>query len=277
MMKAHCLVVGGNGHLGNNLIRELLVAGYGVRASVRNPANKVPFEGLGCEVVKADLLDKGSLIAALHGIDWVFVTAAVYKSWALDIEREIVRVNIQGTRNVMEAAAAAGVKKIIYISTSFAADHTRNPIDEKGWNTNYSDPYRRSKTEAEKLAWDLAKQHNLWLVSVLPSALIGPHCYGHLTPSLGVLQSILLNRLPIDPDFYFNFVDIREIALYLRLAAEKGERGGRYLLCQPEPIGSTELFKLAQALFPDVRIPKKVPYALMLLSASLMSLKSKWI
>jgi dihydroflavonol-4-reductase len=275
-MKEQCLVVGANGHLGNNLVRELLTQGYPVRASVRNLSDTAPFDGLKCEVVKADLLDKGSLKIAMKGIDWLFIAAAVYKSWAVDIEREIVRVNIQGTRNVLEAASEMGIKKTIYVSTSFAADHKKDPIDENGWNTNYSDPYRLSKTEAEKLAWDLASRHDLWLVSVLPSALVGPHCYGHMTPSMGVLHGILHNRLPIDPDFYFNFIDIRDVSRYLRLAAEKGKRGERYLLSQQTSISSTEVFKLAHSLYPEVRIPKKVPYPMMLLSATLMALKSKW-
>jgi len=274
-MKNLSLVLGASGHLGNNLVRELLKEGHSVRASVRNLSNIAPFEGLDCEIVKADLMDKSSLKTAMNGVDVLYLTAAVYQQWAVDVEKEIINVNIQGTRNAIEAAVESGVKKVIYISTSLAANHDKDPIDAEGWNASTADPYRASKTEAEKLAWSLAKQHHLWMVSILPSALIGPHCYGHMTPSMGFLANVMENQIPIDPNFYFNYVDVRDIARYIRIAAEKGKSGERYLLSQETCIGSTAVFSLAQSLNPEVEIPKKVPYAMMLMAANMMKLKSK--
>ena len=262
--------------MGNNLVRELLKEGHSVRASVRDLSNTAPFIGLECEMVKADLMDKSSLITAMKGVDVLYLTAAVYRSWAVDVENEIITVNIRGTQNAIEAAAESGVKKIIYISTSLAANHEKEPIDAEGWNACTSDPYRASKTKAEKLAWGLAKQHHLWMVSILPSALVGPHCYGHMTPSMGFLANVMENKIPIDPNFYFNYVDVQEIARYIRIAAEKGKMGERYLLTQKTCIGSTAIFGLAQSLNPGVEIPKKIPYGVMLLAAHMMKLKSKF-
>lgn len=269
------LVIGANGHMGNNLVRELIKEGEKVRGSVRNLKNSIPFKGLECEIVKADILEKESLKAAMIDVKTVYFTAAVYKSWARDIQKEIIDVNIRGTKNTVEAAAEAGVERFIFVSSTFAANHEKDPIDGEGWNNNYSDPYRMSKTESEKLAWRLAGNYGLSMVSVLPSAMVGPHCYGHLTPSMGLLERILSNQLPIDPDFYFNYVDIENIVKYTRLAALKGEPGKRYILSQEKSISSTQVFSIAQNLFSDVEIPKKVPYFMMLLSANLMSLKSK--
>jgi dihydroflavonol-4-reductase len=269
------LVLGASGHLGNNLVRELLNEGHSVRASVRNLSNLAPFEGLDCEVVEAELMDKSSLINAMNGVDILYLTAAVYQQWAADVEKEIINVNIQGTQNAIEAAIESGVKKIIYISTSLAANHDKDPIDAEGWNTNSADPYRMSKTEAEKLAWNLTKQHHMWMVSILPSALVGPHCYGHMTPSMGFLANVMKNQVPIDPNFYFNYVDVREIARFIRIAAEKGKSGERYLLSQDTCVSSTDLFSLARSLNPEVKMPKKVPYAVMLITANMMKLKSK--
>ena len=274
-MKHLSLVLGANGHLGNNLVRELLKEGHAVRASVKNLSNRTPFEGLACELVKAELMDKSSLKKAMNGVDVLYAAAAVYRLWAVDVEKEIINVNIQGTRNAIEAAVESGVKKVVYISTMLAADHGRDPIDGQGWNANTSEPYRASKTEAEKLAWRLAKQHGLWMVSILPSALLGPHCYGHMTPSMGFLVSVMKNQMPIDPDFYFNYVDVQEIARYIRIAAENGKNGERYLLSQETSIGSTAIFNLAQSLDPKINKPKKIPYAMMLMAAHLMQLKSK--
>jgi nucleoside-diphosphate-sugar epimerase len=270
------LVLGASGHLGNNLVRELLKEGHIVRASVRNPSNDVFFEGLDCEIVRADLMDKNSLKLAMKEVDVLYVAAAVYKSWAVNIKKEIMDINIQGTRNAIEAAAESGIKKVIYISTSLAANHDKEPIDAEGWNTNFSDPYRASKTEAEKLAWDLAKKHELWMVSILPSALVGPHCYGHLTPSMGFLQKVLDNQIPIDPNFYFNYIDIRDVVYSIRIAADKGKNGERYLLCQDSSISSSDVFQWAHTLDPKVIIPNKKPYVLMLLAANIMKLKSKF-
>ena len=78
------LVTGANGHLGNNLVRALLEKGERVRASVRNPNNSVPFEGLDCEIVQADLMNKVSLTRALDGVDTLYQVAAVFKHWARD-------------------------------------------------------------------------------------------------------------------------------------------------------------------------------------------------
>ena len=78
-MKKLNLVTGANGHLGNNLVRALLENGETVRASVRNPNNKIPFEGLDCEVVQADLMDKDSLLRTLEGVDTLYQVAAVFK------------------------------------------------------------------------------------------------------------------------------------------------------------------------------------------------------
>jgi len=269
------LVMGANGHLGNNIVRELLNEGYTVRASVRDLSNVTPFEGLDCERVQADLMDKSSLKTAMKGVDVLYLAAAVYRQWAVDVTTEIINVNIQGTRNAIEAAVESGVKKVVYISTSLAADHAKNPIDADGWNSNTADPYRMSKTEAEKLAWRLAKQHQIWMVSILPSALIGPHCYGHMTPSMGFIANVMKNQIPIDPNFYFNYVDVREIARYIRIAVENGKNGERYLLSQESCISSTEVFKLARSLNPEINIPKKVPYLGMLMVANIMKFKSK--
>lgn len=140
-MNGSNLVIGANGHLGANLVRLLLERGEKVRASVRNIDNKEPFRDLDCEIVYADLLDRDSLQKVMKGIDIVYAVAAAYKSWAPDVQREIIDVNIEGTRNVMEAVAAENVKSTVYVSSTFTLDLKNGPMDETGWNTDYSDPY----------------------------------------------------------------------------------------------------------------------------------------
>jgi uncharacterized protein YbjT (DUF2867 family) len=94
-----CLVTGANGHLGNNLVRALLDKREKVRASVRNVNYLEPFEGLDCEEVYADLLDRESISKATKGVDTLYQVAAVYKIWAKNPEEEILRVNPEGIKN----------------------------------------------------------------------------------------------------------------------------------------------------------------------------------
>src|SRR5690606_36190642 len=107
------LVTGANGHLGNNLVRLLISKGIPVRASACNITNKEPFAGLDCEVVQADITSKQSLVNALQGVDTFYAVGAAFKLWAKDPKKEIYDVNLDGTRNTIEAAAEAGVKRIV--------------------------------------------------------------------------------------------------------------------------------------------------------------------
>jgi dihydroflavonol-4-reductase len=264
-MAEKCLVTGGNGHLGNNLIRILLDKGKKVKATVRNLEYKEPFKGLDCEVVYADLLDKKSLLKAMEGVDILYQVAAVFKHWAKNPQKEIIMPNLEGTKNVMEAATEAGVEKVIYVSSVVALDRTQlpQPMNEEGWNNTITFPYYLSKTESEKLAWKIAEEKDLWMVSVLPSAIVGPNCFGHLTPTLELLNRILMNKMPVDVNFYFNFVDVRDVAEGMILAAEKGKNGNRYTLGNERSTSTTEIIELARKLYPDVKKPVKLPKSIL--------------
>lgn len=139
-----CLVTGANGHLGNNLVRALLDKGEKVRASVRNVNYLEPFEGLDCEVVYADLLDREFLSKATKGVDTLYQVAAVYKIWAKNPEEEILCVNLEGTKNVLEIAAEQSVNKVVYVSSTAALDHSSVPMDETNWNSDFLNPYYQS-------------------------------------------------------------------------------------------------------------------------------------
>ena len=270
-----CLVTGANGHLGNNLVRALLDRGKNVRSSVRNVNYAEPFEGLDCEVVYADLLDRESLSKAMKDVETLYQVAAVFKHWAKNLQKEIIGVNLEGTKNVLEVAAEQGVKRIVYVSSMAALDHTSVPMEETTWNSDFPNAYYQSKTESEKLAWNLAEKLDLWLVSVLPSGMIGPNCFGHLTPTMDVLNAIVKNKLPIDINFHFNYVDVRDVANSMIAAAEKGRSGERYILGNEISITTTEIIKLAQSLFPGVKKPARRSKNLVMALAFLMEFSSK--
>src|SRR5215467_12044513 len=129
------LVTGANGHLGNNLVRLLINKGIPVRASVRNLKNKEPFAGLNCEVVQADITNRQSLVKALQGVEIFYAVGAAFKLWAKDPKKEIYDVNLSGTRNIVEAAKEAGVKRIVYVSSIAALNYRKLPTRESyGYN-----------------------------------------------------------------------------------------------------------------------------------------------
>ena len=109
------LVTGGNGHLGNNLVRLLLSKNQKVRTTVRNINNKQPFEGLNCEVVEADITDRASLKKAFKGVTNLYAVAANFNMWAKNPKEEIYDTNLQGTQNVFDIAKECGVKNIVYV------------------------------------------------------------------------------------------------------------------------------------------------------------------
>ncbi len=274
-MSIQCLVTGANGHLGNNLVRQLLAADFSVRAGVRKLENNMPFQYLDCELVFTDLLDRSSLVNAMQDIDILFQVGAVFKHWASNPKSEIIDTNLVCTRNVIETAAGVGVKKIVYVSSIAALDHSSSPMDEASWNHDQSNAYYWSKAESERLAWDLADKLNLWMVTVLPSAIVGPNSFGHLTPTMTMLANILSNAMPIDPEFNSNYIDVNDIAQGMIQAALKGRSGERYLLANEQHTTSTELFDLAKTLYPNIRKPSKLPKPFLYLIAAATGAISK--
>ncbi|NML40842.1 NAD-dependent epimerase/dehydratase family protein [Chitinophaga sp. G-6-1-13] len=272
------LVSGANGHLGNNLVRLLLSKGIPVRASVRNLKNKEPFAGLNCEVVQADITDKASFVRALKGVDTFYAVGASFKLWAKDPRKEIYDVNIEGTRNTIEAAAEAGVKRIVYVSSIAALDYTRLPAKESnGYNPDRRDMYYNSKNDGEKLAFELAKKHQIELVAVLPSAMIGAVAYAPLNVSYNIISLILKKQIPVETNITLNWIDVKDVAEGCYLAATKGKNGERYILANEKCTSIKETTKIAQELFPELKLklPVAVPKSILYTVAWLMETGSK--
>lgn len=265
------LVTGAAGHLGNNLVRALSGRGDRVRAGVREPRGSTALDAVDCEIVPLDLLQPASLRPALEGVDVLYQVGAVFRHWARDPERDIYRANLQGTRNVVEAALRAGVGRIVYVSSLGAADHASTPITESGWNADRGNVYYRSKVDSERLALDLCRREGLPLVTLLPGAMVGPNCF-RLTPTMALLEMVLSGRLPADAGFKFNFVDVEDVAEACMLAAKHGRPGERYLLANERPSDIPEIVRVAQWEYPqqNIRMPARPPRALLYLAALAM-------
>lgn len=272
------LVTGANGHLGNNLVRVLIDKGIPVRASVRNIKNKEPFVGLDCEVVQSDITDKSALVRALQGVETFYAVGAAFKLWAKDPKKEIYDVNLKGTQNIVEAAAEAGVKRIVYVSSIAALNYTQLPTKESyGHNPDRRDMYYNSKNDGEKLAFELAKKHNIELVAVLPSAMIGSESFGSLSVSYNIIDLILKKEIPVETGITLNWIDVKDVAEGCYLAATKGKDGERYILANEKCTSIKETTKIAQKLFPELKIklPVKVPKPILIVIAWFMELGSK--
>jgi len=272
------LVTGANGHLGNNLVRLLIEKGIPVRASVRNIQNKEPFAGLNCEVLRADITDKQSLINALQGVEVFYAVGAAFKLWAKDLKKEIYDINLEGAKNTIEAAVAAGVKRIVYVSSIASTDFSKLPIKESnGYNPDRRDMYFNSKNDGEKLAFELARKHNIELVAVLPSAMISSKAFAPLSVSYNIINLILKKQIPVETKITLNWIDVKDVAEVCYLAATKGKNGERYILANEKCMSIKDTTKIAQELFPELKIklPTAVPKVVLFVVAWFMELGSK--
>ncbi|QMV66030.1 NAD-dependent epimerase/dehydratase family protein [Pseudomonas berkeleyensis] len=268
------MVTGANGHLGNTLVRQLLARGQPVRAGVRDPAHSYALQGLGCEVVRAELQDIDALRQSLQGVDVLYQVAAVFKHWAKSPQAEIIEPNVQGTRNILRAAAEAGVRRVVYVSSVAAEGHDGQYLDETVWNDEQRNPYYLSKILSERAAWEAAQAYGISMVTVLPSAIIGPHAE-RLTDTMGFLAAVLVRKLVLDPDFHFNFVDVRDVADGLIQAAERGRPGQRYILANRESSSLGEVIAALDTLRPGQRLPARAPKVLLLSVAMLQMWRAR--
>ncbi|MDR3693294.1 NAD-dependent epimerase/dehydratase family protein [Mucilaginibacter sp.] len=272
------LVTGANGHLGNNLVRLLISRGVPVRASVRKIKNREPFEGLDCELVEADIMDKATLLKALNGVETFYAVGAAFSLWARNPKKEIYDVNLIGTKNMIEAAAAAGVKRIVYVSSIAALNYSKIPTKENyGFNPDRRDMYYNSKNDGEKLAFELAIKHNIELVAVLPSAMIGSQAFGSLNVSYNIVRMILKNEIPVETNITLNWIDVKDVAEGCYLAAKKGINGERYILANEKCTTIRDTTKIAQGLFPEkkIKLPAPVPKWFLYTVAFFMEIGSK--
>src|SRR3989441_2393188 len=220
------LVTGGTGFVGANVVRELVARGAGsVRVLARRGGDRRALDGVPVEIVEGDLLDRASLARAVTGADTLYHVAADYRLWARD-PTELHRVNVDGTRAILEAAGEAGVRRIVYTSTVGAlglpTDGTPGPL------ADMVGPYKASKFLAERVAMDLAAR-GLPVVIVNPSAPIGPWDVKP-TPTGQMIVDFMRGRMFATLDTGLNIVHVRDVARGHVLAAERGRVGERYIL-----------------------------------------------
>jgi dihydroflavonol-4-reductase len=258
------LVTGGTGFLGANVVRALLQRGAEVRALVRPRSDTRNLDSLDVELVAGDLRDRGSLEAALEGCDTMYHVAAMYALWARH-PQDIYDSNVTGTINILEAAAQAGVQKIVYTSSvstiGLPKDGTPGTEETPLSPEDMVSHYKRSKYLAEQEVLKYA-QRGLPVVIVNPSFPVGAWDVKP-TPSGQVIVNFLRGKIPAYVDTGVNVVDVEDVAIGHILAAEKGRVGERYILGHAN-LTLSELFQLLAQVSgmaaPRLRVPYGVAY-----------------
>ena len=230
-----CFVTGASGFIGANLVHELRAQGHWVRALLRPNSNLRGLAGAEFEPIEGGLGDRKLLTRSMEGCDWCFHVAANYHLWLRDYA-PMYAANVEGTRHVLEVAAAAGCSRIVYTSTVGCialpklVDGTFTPTDESApvSGTQMSNHYKRSKWQAEEVARGLAAK-GLPIIIVNPSAPVGPRDVKP-TPTGQVVVDFLNRAMPGYVDTGLNWVHVRDVARGHILAAERGRIGERYIL-----------------------------------------------
>lgn len=280
-----CFVTGASGFIGANLVHELNARGHAVKALLRESSDRRGLAGADYEAVDGDLSDKIRLTSAMRGCDWCFHVAASYHLWLPDYA-PMYAANVEGTRNMIEAAAEAGCSRIVYTSTvgCIGLPKTVNgkvePTDEATpvSGSQMSNHYKKSKWQAEQVARELADT-GLPVVIVNPSAPIGPRDVKP-TPTGKVIVDFLNRKMPAYLDTGLNWAHVRDVAIGHILAAEKGRVGERYILGNAEGnLTMKDAFAILRDITgvpaPRMKIPYFVAWSAAVVDEAISSLTQK--
>ena len=264
-MKA--FVTGANGFTGSHLVKALEQRGDTVIGLVRKSSNLKSLSGCNVQLIYGDLTDRDALKTAMTGVDWVFHTAA-YVELGLVNAAEMERVNVEGTRAVMDVAQAVGVCKVVYCSTiGVFGDTQGRVVDETFERTqaDFSSAYDRTKYEAQQIVDQFAAQ-GLPVVSVLPSGIFGAD-----DPHFGpVLKQFLKGGLKVwaGGDRITGIVHVDDLAAAMILAAEKGKPGEHYIISAGD-LTTREMFDILSQET-KIPVPRETPKPLVRLAGNLL-------
>ncbi len=256
------LVTGGSGFIGSHSILQLLAAGHQVRTTVRSPKREGdvrallkeggadPGERLSFAI--ADLESDEGWAEAVAGCDYVLHVASPFPATIPKDENELIVPAREGALRVLRASRAAGVKRVVLTSSfaavGYGAPPQKAPFDETSWTDPSGDvaPYVKSKTLAERAAWDfIAKDGgDLELSVVNPVGVFGPVLGPDYSTSILLVQRLMDGAMPGCPRIYFGVVDVRDVAdLHIRAMTDPRAKGERFLAVAGDFMSILEIAK----------------------------------
>lgn len=258
---SQALVTGATGFLGRHLVKELRAAGHDVIALCRKEEPSIA--ALGARVALGDVLDAASVRAAAEGAEVLYHCAGKVSRRPEDAE-ELYRIHVDGTKTTLDAARVAGVKRVVYASTSGVVAVSEDPKDVRSERAPTPTaliqrwPYYRSKLYAERAALDRSGP-TFEVVSVNPTLLLGPgDIHGSST---GDVVNFLGGKVPFVPAGGMSFVDARDAAAVMIRAAQVGRAGERYLIsAQNLTIEAffSRLARISGVKAPSLRTPRSL-------------------
>ncbi|MGH8947886.1 MAG: NAD-dependent epimerase/dehydratase family protein [Acidimicrobiia bacterium] len=264
-------VTGGSGVVGRALVHHLVGEGHEVSALARTPASAAALIALGASPIEGDVVDPPGLRPLVEGKEWVFHVAGNNEMCSRDPD-QMDLVNIQGTRNVMEACRSGGVGRMIHTSSAAVIGESQGTLgtEDTRHRGSYLSRYERSKHLSEQLLFEEAG--DLDVVAVNPSSVQGP---GRATGTGKLILDLLNGRLSFLVETKVSIVDIADCARGHLLAAERGFAGKRYILNG----SSTSISKLVD-LFIEVTgrdlVPRFLPGWVVSLGATPIELAA-WV
>ena len=264
------LISGASGFIAGHCILEMLSHGYEVRGTLRDAARGEAIKAIlanhtdridALEFVSADLMDEASWVEAARGCEGILHVASPVPVVQPEDEDEVIIPARTGTLNVLKAATANGIKRVV-LTSSVAAVMSGNrdsgTFTDQDWTdlsrTDLS-PYVKSKTVAEKAAWEYAKVNELELVAINPALVLGPALEADYGSSLEALYLLMTGAYPILPKFGFEIVDVRDVAVLHRLALETPEAAGNRFMCANGFRWFVDIAKTVKAEHPSLKIP----------------------
>lgn len=230
------IVTGATGHLGNTVVRKLLLAGERVRCLVLEGEQTKSLDGLNCEIVYGNIVDRSSLenlAAGLEQDEVVLIHSAGLISISMKPDSRVWDVNVQGTKNVIDFCKKHEVKRMVYVSSVHAIPEPENKEDIIAEVTHFDHEkvvgtYAKTKAAATSAVLDAGKE-GLDVVVVHPSGITGPNDWqrGHMTQ---VVLDYIHERLTALVKGGYDFVDVRDVAQGVIAAARIGRRGECYIL-----------------------------------------------
>jgi nucleoside-diphosphate-sugar epimerase len=284
------LVTGGSGFIGSHCILQLLAAGHHVRTTVRSPAREADVRAMlaqgGAEpgdhltFFTADLERDAGWPEAVAGSDFVLHVASPFPAALPRHEDELIVPAREGALRVLRAARDARVRRVV-LTSSFAAigyghDPQTAPFDETSWtDAGHAgvQPYARSKTLAERAAWDFIAREgrDLELSVVNPVGVFGPVLGPDYSTSILMVQRLMDGALPGCPKLYFGAVDVRDVAdLHIRAMTHAAARGERFLAVAGDFLTVRDIARVLKARMGDAgkRVPtRQLPSWLVRLAA----------